>query len=132
MDPQVRNASGMKELRANLEAVVGKALGKDWRFVRSYFEVLDVELKKPTLLLARQRVTRASYAPNALLDNTFALHLIAPENASEDQLDDWLDDLLEALEETGYRAWDDIQRDDFGQKARAFTITLHATTTRKK
>ncbi|AZS39983.1 MULTISPECIES: hypothetical protein [Microbacterium] len=124
-------ASSFRELRTEIEKTVNAAAGKTFAFTRSYAEVFDVELLKPTLLLARQSVERASYAPNAFLDHTFALHLVAPVNASEDQLDDWLDTLLDVLEDSGLRTWDRIERDDFGGRGIAFTITIHANTTRK-
>lgn len=68
-------------------------------------------ITKPTLQLVRTKVQPSPAAPRSGVRlSTFSLQVIAPENASDDQLEDWLEEVLAALDEVTDIIWTEAER----------------------
>jgi len=87
------------------------------------------DIRRPSLVLVRERVEPLPAAPMGAHLNTLTLWLVLPQNATEDTLDDRLETLFEALDAARI-AWTSADRAVFENAYPAYQIAFTAHTTR--
>lgn len=120
--------TGLTEARTRLGGVLQESLGKGFSVFPSP-QTLNT-ITKPTLLLERSRVVRASVG---LYSNTFTLYVICPQAMtakSEDALDVAFEQVAAALDLNRVN-WDSAVRSVWTDTNPSYEITLTTNSTRK-